>query len=183
MGRSEWKRSARLMAGRGFVAGVGCEPIAPAEDRRELSLNALSLRSIMPGPLFRLPSPLTAALLSPRLVVNTFKQTLRGGISSDLYGFFFFFFSSFLFFLWPQCLSDSSVCLIPPSLFLNARDFFGNKDSSKRIGKRGGGSWEEYLNAKCSVQVSAKFPDKRCARRGAQINTSPGSVRESAGTG
>jgi hypothetical protein len=29
------------------------------------------------------PSSLTAALLSPRLLVNTFKHTLRGGISSD----------------------------------------------------------------------------------------------------
>jgi hypothetical protein len=31
---------------------------------------------------FPLPSWLTAAFASPRLVVNTFKHTLRGGISS-----------------------------------------------------------------------------------------------------
>lgn len=36
-----------------------------------------------------LPSSLTAAVVSPRLVVNTFKQTLRGGISSSILVHFF----------------------------------------------------------------------------------------------
>jgi hypothetical protein len=105
IGRREWKRSARCMAGRGEVeAGVGCDAMEPADERlamsdecqyRRMSLAmkmgvpdcAESLRSIAP-PItslieFLLPSWFTAALVSPRLVVNTFKHTLRGGISSS----------------------------------------------------------------------------------------------------
>lgn len=106
MGRRELNISARWKAGSGEVVVVegGVDVVAvdamePAEERRAMSvvgmldggdvwkgrkamgmdlpLCALSLLCIT-----RLPSSLTAALLSPRLFVNTFKQTLRGGISS-----------------------------------------------------------------------------------------------------
>jgi hypothetical protein len=105
IGRREWKRSARCIAGNGDVeAGVGCEAMEPAEERlaisgcnvslgkarfeegrgRSVPDCAESLRSIAPliASLIALPSLLYAAFASPRLVVNTFKHTLRGGISS-----------------------------------------------------------------------------------------------------
>lgn len=110
IGRREWTKSARLKAGMGDVEeGVGCDAMEPADDLRVLSrlvlvdsrkrvestatkrqnvridipLCALSLRSIPPGILlFMPPSSLPTAPLSLRLLVNTFKHTLRGGISS-----------------------------------------------------------------------------------------------------
>lgn len=88
MGRSEGKRSGRWRAEtEGRAAGAGCEAIAPAEDRRESSLKALSLRCNTAGiwlPLpWDVPARLLLLLLSPRLVVKTFKHTLRGGISGS----------------------------------------------------------------------------------------------------
>tara|TARA_R110002003_G_scaffold62_14_gene5642 strand:- start:3322 stop:3588 length:267 start_codon:yes stop_codon:yes gene_type:complete len=53
-------------------------------EKMNLPLCALSR---LPMPPFiipiAIPSSLTAALESPRLLVNTFKHTLRGGISSE----------------------------------------------------------------------------------------------------
>lgn len=107
-GRSDVKRSARLNAGGGEVeAEEGA--IDPEEDRRALSVSCQSVQhnnlqnaiseeqdssipssgklcaeSLLPKVsscgLTSRPS-LTAAPASPRLVVKTFKHTLRGGIS------------------------------------------------------------------------------------------------------
>jgi hypothetical protein len=83
-GRSDVKKSARLNAGGGEVeAEEGA--IDPEEDRRALSSSGkLCAESLLPKVsscgLTSRPS-LTAAPASPRLVVKTFKHTLRGGIS------------------------------------------------------------------------------------------------------
>ena len=108
-GRNDVKKSARLNAGGGEV-GAEEGAIDPEEDRRALSVSCQSVQhdnslqdatseepgssipssgrlcaeSLLPNVsscgLTSRPS-LTAAPASPRLVVKTFKQTLRGGIS------------------------------------------------------------------------------------------------------
>jgi len=84
-GRKELNRFARLKAGGGDVAAEDAA-IDPEDERRAVSSSGrLCAESLLPKVsscgLTSRPS-LTAAPASPRLVVKTFRQTLRGGISN-----------------------------------------------------------------------------------------------------